>query len=509
MRLAKLVDTSLAISRTRKRLEKIDHLASLFGALRPDEIEVGVSYLAGQIPQGRIGIGYAKIRDTQKIPPAAEPSIELLDVGRTLDEIVETTGAGSVKKRTDLLGALFARATETEQDFLRRLLMGGIRQGALESIAIEGLAKATGAEAAKVRRAQMLANDLGGVAKAVLTEGEGALSRFDLCLFTPVQPMLAHTAENVGDALEKLDEAMFELKLDGARVQVHKDGDEVRVFSRRMNEVTPAVPEIVEAARKWPVRSIILDGETIALMDDGTPYAFQTTMRRFGRRLDVEKLRKDLPLQTYYFDVLYLDGRTLIDETTQTRVEAMNVLPADQLIERATFTDAEAAQAFLDKTIDRGHEGVMAKALDAPYEAGSRGASWLKLKQVHTLDLVVIGVEWGSGRRQGWLSNIHLGARDPKTGGFVMLGKTFKGMTDQMLAWQTEKFLSLEVGREGHVVWVKPQVVVEIAFNDVQTSPIYPAGLALRFARVKRYREDKSAADADTLDAVRAFHRVA
>ena len=313
MRLAVLVETSRAIARTRKRLEKIDHLARLFSALRPDEIEVGVAYLAGQIPQGRIGIGYAKIRDTSGIGAAREPTVELLDVHRTLDAIVATTGAGSVKKRTDLLGGMFARATEDEQDFLRRLLMGGIRQGALESIAIEGLAKATDIDAAKIRRAQMLANDLGGVAKAVLTEGEGALSRFDLRLFTPVQPMLAHTAEGVVDALDKLEEAIFELKLDGARVQVHKDGDDVRVFSRRMNDVTPAVPEIVEATRTWPVRSIILDGETIALLADGTPYAFQTTMRRFGRRLDVEKLRKELPLTSYYFDVLYLDGETLID----------------------------------------------------------------------------------------------------------------------------------------------------------------------------------------------------
>ncbi|MEQ9501250.1 MAG: ATP-dependent DNA ligase [Deltaproteobacteria bacterium] len=506
MRFEKLVCTSLAIARTRKRLEKIDRLADLFRALPRDAIAIGVAYLAGQVPQGRIGIGYAKLRDTQHVPPAAEPSLELLDIHRTLDAIVETTGAGSQKRRLELLEGLLAKATADEQVFLRRLLIGEIRQGALESIAVEGLAKATGVDAAKIRRAQMLANDLGGIASAVILEGEAALARFDLRLFTPIHPMLAHTAEDVDAALEQLEEAIFELKVDGARVQVHKQGDEVRVFSRRMNEVTPAVPEIVEAARRWPVESIVLDGETIALRKDGTPHSFQTTMRRFGRRLDVDALRAKLPLTTSYFDVLHVNGATVIDEpATQRNLRMEEALPVEQRIERVVTRDRDDADAFYARALDRGHEGVMAKALDATYEAGNRGKSWLKLKHVHTLDLVVIGVEWGSGRRKGWLSNLHLGARDPKSGRFVMLGKTFKGMTDAMLTWQTEKLLSLETSREGHVVWVKPELVVEIAFNDVQHSPHYPAGVALRFARVKRYREDKKPEEADLLPAVLAL----
>lgn len=506
MRFEKLVATSLAIGRTRKRLEKIDRLADLFRALPPDEIGIGVAYLAGQVPQGRIGIGYASLRDTRDVPAAPEASLEILDIHRTIDAIVATSGAGSVRRRMELLEALLARATVDEQVFLRRLLIGEIRQGALESIAVEGLAKATGIDATKIRRAQMLANDLGGIAVAVLTEGEPALGRFDLALFSPVHPMLAHTAGDVDEALDQLTEAVFELKVDGARVQVHKQGDEVRVFSRRMNEVTPAVPEIVEAARRWPVESIVLDGETIALTPDGAPHTFQTTMRRFGRRLDVDSLRAKLPLTTYYFDVLHLNGATVIDRTTTERNALMaEALAPHEQIERIVTTDRDEADAFFTAALDRGHEGIMAKALDATYEAGNRGKSWLKLKQVHTLDLVVIGVEWGSGRREGWLSNLHLGAKDPASGQFVMLGKTFKGMTDQMLAWQTEKLLSLETSREGHVVWVKPELVVEIAFNDVQRSPHYPGGVALRFARVKRYREDKRPEEADTFPSVLAL----
>ncbi len=506
MRFFELVATSLAIGRTRKRLEKIDRLADLFRALPPPEIAIGVAYLAGQVPQGRIGIGYATLRDTKEVPAAPEPTLETLDVHRTLDAIVETSGAGSVRRRMELLEGLLSRGTPDEQVFLRRLLIGEIRQGALESIAVEGLAKATGIDGAKIRRAQMLANDLGGIAVAVLTEGEAALTRFDLALFSPVHPMLAHTAEDVEEALAQLTEAVFELKVDGARVQVHKRGDEVRVFSRRMNEVTPAVPEIVEAARKWPVESIVLDGETIALRRDGAPHSFQTTMRRFGRRLDVDALRAKLPLTTYYFDVLHVNGETVIDRSTVERNALMaQALPEHERIERIVTANASEADAFFTRALARGHEGIMAKALDATYEAGNRGKSWLKLKHVHTLDLVVIGVEWGSGRRKGWLSNLHLGARDPESGAFVMLGKTFKGMTDQMLAWQTEKLLSLETSREGHVVWVKPELVVEVAFNDVQRSPHYPGGVALRFARVKRYREDKRATEADEFAAVLAL----
>jgi DNA ligase-1 len=350
----------------------------------------------------------------------------------------------------------------------------------------------------------MLAGDLGAVAIAALTGGGEALAGFDVELFRPLQPMLAQTAEGVGEALSRLGgAASLEAKLDGARVQVHRRGDEVRVFSRRLNEVTVAVPEVVEAARALPAHELILDGEVIALRPDRTPHPFQVTMRRFGRKLDVEAMRGELPLTPFFFDCLWRDGRELLSAPLAERAAALaELVPEAWRVERLVTSDAAAGDAFLRRTLDAGHEGVMAKALAAPYEAGSRGQSWLKVKLAKTLDLVVLAAEWGSGRRRGWLSNLHLGARDP-AGGFVMLGKTFKGLTDETLAWQTERLLALAAGREGHVVHVRPELVVEIAYNDLQASPHYPAGLALRFARVKGYRPDKSAADADTLGTVR------
>ena len=353
----------------------------------------------------------------------------------------------------------------------------------------------------------MRAGGLPAVAEAAVTEGEVGLARFALTIFQPVQPMLAQPAEDVADALERLGTAAFEWKLDGARVQAHKSGGEIRVYTRSLNDVTSAVPEVVEALRDCAARELIADGETIALRADGTPYPFQETMSRFGRKLDVETLRATLPLSVFFFDCLLADGTDLTPKRARERFDALaKSLPAKILIPRLVTGDKEAAQAFYDEALARGHEGVMAKSLDASYEAGSRGAGWLKIKEAHTLDLAVIAVEWGSGRRKGWLSNLHLGALDPATGDFVMLGKTFKGMTDKMLAWQTERLLALETSREGHVVHVRPELVVEIAFNEIQASPHYPGGFALRFARVKRYREDKSAKDADTIETVRALY---
>ena len=502
MLLADLVAAADRVGATSGRLEKFAILGELLGRLSADEVPVAVGFLTGAARQGRIGIGPALLSAVRP-EPAAAPTLQLLDVDAALTALAAVSGSGSGAARAAGLGALLAAATAPEQDFLRRLLFGELRQGALEGVMAEAVARATGLPAATIRRAAMLSGDLGTVAIAALTGGAEALAAFDVQLFRPLQPMLAQTAADVGEALGRLGEASLEAKLDGARVQVHRRGDEVRVFSRRLNEVTPAVPEVVEATLALPARELILDGEVIALRADGTPHPFQVTMRRFGRRLDVAGLRGELPLTPFFFDCLWRDGRELLTAPLAERVAALlEVVPAAWRVERLVTADPGLGDDFLRRTLAAGHEGVMAKALGAPYEAGSRGQSWLKVKQAKTLDLVVLAAEWGSGRRRGWLSNLHLGARDP-AGGFVMLGKTFKGLTDEMLAWQTERLLELATSREGHVVWVRPELVVEIAYNDLQESPHYPAGLALRFARVKGYRHDRTAADADTIGTVR------
>lgn len=506
MRLDELVHASRQVASTRSRKEKTARLAALLRRLNEGEITVGVSYVAGTLPQGRIGLGWASFRDLDAGPPANAPTLTLSDVDRAFEELARARGAGSGARRKAILGALFARATEEERAWLTRLVLGELRQGALVGVMIEAAAEASAVEPPKVRRAAMLAGSAAEVAAAVLKEGEPGLSRFALTVFAPVLPMLASPTDDVDAALERLGEAAFELKLDGARIQAHKRGDEVRIYSRRLHDVSARVPELVEAVRAMPADELILDGEAIALREDGTPHPFQTTMRRFGRRLDVERMRDALPLTGLYFDALHVEGESLIDHAARERAAALDeALPAEQRVPRIVTAEPAEARAYFEDAIRRGHEGLMAKALDAGYEAGSRGDRWLKLKPAHTLDLVVLAAEEGSGRRRGWLSNLHLGARDPEHGGFVMLGKTFKGMTDAMLAWQTERLGALAIGREEHVVHVKPQFVVEIAFNDVQESPIYPAGLALRFARVKRYREDKRPEDVDTIDTVRAI----
>jgi DNA ligase-1 len=407
-----------------------------------------------------------------------------------------------------LLQGVFARATETEQRFLVHLLNGELRQGALEGVLLEAVAQAAEIPAARIRRAAMMTGSLALVASAALTSGAAGLLDFAVELLRPVQPMLADSAENVEDALAELGAAALEFKLDGARIQVHKAGDDVRAFSRHLRDVTAAVPEVVDLVRTLPARDLILDGEVIALRPDGTPQPFQLTMRRFGRRLDVERMRADLPLTPFFFDLLYRDGVPLLDEPRSRRFDTLTeIVPAAAVVPNIVTPGAAEARRFFDAAIAGGHEGVMAKAVDAPYAAGSRGSAWLKVKAAVTLDLVVLAAEWGSGRRRGWLSNLHLGARDPERNGFVMLGKTFKGLTDQMLAWQTEQFLAREIARDDYVVYVRPELVVEIAFNDVQESPRYPGGLALRFARVKRYRPDKTADQADTFATVREIYR--
>ena len=356
----------------------------------------------------------------------------------------------------------------------------------------------------------MVAGDLGVVARAAVTQGASGLAAFRVQLFRPLQPMLAQAADDVRDALTQLGggEAAFEYKLDGARIQVHKSLERVQVFSRQLNDVTQAVPEVVEVARALKPRDVILDGEAIALRANGTPLPFQVTMRRFGRKLDVDRLRDELPLSSFFFDILYADGVALLDEPYRRRFEALAaIVPVSTLVPRLVTADPSEGAVFFERAIAAGQEGLMAKALDARYEAGARGAGWLKVKPAQTLDLVVLAAEWGHGRRHGRLSNIHLGARDPNAGGFVMLGKTFKGMTDALLEWQTARLLELETSRAGHVVHVRPELVVEVAFNGIQTSPTYPGGLALRFARVLRYRPDKGSAEADTIDTVRELHR--
>jgi DNA ligase-1 len=505
--LDEIVRTSNDVASTSSRLKKVERLSSVLARLRPEEVPISVAYLSGALPHGSIGVGWASLRDVPS--PAAVATLELVDVDETLRRIGGLAGAGSQAARREGLHDLFRRATEPEQRFLRGLLMGEIRQGALEGVMVDAVSRAADVPLADVRRAAMLAGDLGAVAAGAITEGSPALARFRLSLLQPLQPMLAQSAEGVRAAFERIRSAAVEWKLDGARIQVHRLGDEVRVFTRNLADVTDRAPEIVKAIRDVPLEAAVFDAEAIALRSDGRPHPFGLTMSRFGSRSrrDLEQLRADYPLSPFVFDVLHLDGEDLIDHPAAQRFAMLEVrLPEELRVPRIVTDDIGEAERFLDDALARGHEGVMVKALDAPYEAGRRGASWIKVKRADTLDLVVLAAEWGHGRRRGWLSNLHLGARDPETGGFVMLGKTFKGMTDEMLAWQTEQLQEIETSREGITVHVRPELVVEVAFDGLQTSTRYPGGIALRFARVKGYRPDKGAAEADTIDAVRAIH---
>ena len=506
MLLDAVVEISRAVAGTAGRLEKVGHLADLLSRVPPDEIPIVIAFLSGEPRQGRMKIGGAVLSGLRDAPPAAAPRLGLGDVDATFDRIAAISGSGSAAARAQLLRALMSAATAAEQDFLFRLLFGELRQGALEGVLMDAVARASGLPAARIRRAAMLAGDLAPVARAALGEGDAGLAQFAMQPFRPIQPMLADSAGDTGGALDELGEASFEYKLDGARIQVHKVDEEVRVYSRTLRDVTIAVPEVVAVARAMPARALVLDGEAIALHPDGTPLPFQETMRRFGRKLDVDRLKDTLPITPMFFDALYLDGDPLVDEPLSRRVSLLaGQSPAANLVPRLVTADRDAAAAFAQRALAAGHEGVMAKAVDGTYAAGRRGSAWLKVKQARTLDLVVLAAEWGNGRRRGTLSNLHLGARDPIKGGFVMLGKTFKGLTDQMLAWQTRKFLELEIGRDDYTVYLRPEVVVEIAFNEVQTSSQYPGGVTLRFARVKRYRSDKTAAEADTIDMVLRF----
>jgi DNA ligase-1 len=504
--LAELVDASQRVAATSARLAKVRALAECLRALAPDEVAIAVAYLAGEVRQGRIGLGWAQLRDASESTTAAsEATLGVAEVDERLTALAAIRGSGSAARRGAALRELFARATAGEREFLLHLLAGELRQGALGGVMLDAIAAAVALPAASARRAAMYAPSLGAVARAALAEGEAGLARFQLELMRPIAPMLAQTAADAADALERLGGPLaFEWKMDGARIQLHKRDAEVRVFSRNQNEVTSAVPEVVELAQELPARELILDGEVLAFTAAERPQPFQVTMRRFGRKLDVAGARAELPLRAFFFDCLHLEGESFADRPTRERVAALErAVPAALRMPRLVTDSAEAARAFYESALAAGHEGVMAKSLDAAYEAGNRGAGWLKIKRAHTLDLVVLAAEWGHGRRTGVLSNLHLGARDPASGEWVMLGKTFKGLTDEMLAWQTRELLARETSRDRGAVYVRPELVVEIAFSDLQDSPRYPGRLALRLARVKRYRDDKRADEADTMESVR------
>jgi ATP-dependent DNA ligase I len=500
---------SRTVGDTPARLGKVAALASALRSAAGGEVAVVVAYLSGELPQRQIGVGWASLRSA---PPSADsPSLTVLRVDQAFTRIGSVAGKGSAAERKRLVDELFGAATADEQYFLVRLLSGELRQGALDGVMTDAVAKAAGVPVGDVRRAVMLSGSLPAAAAAALAGGSQALAEFGLQVGRPLKPMLAASEASIEEALAKMGEpAAVEWKLDGVRVQAHLSrGDEplasVRLFTRSLDEITDRLPEVVAALARLPVKTAVFDGELIALRPDGRPYAFQDTASRAASEVDAHGAGQ-VPLSAFLFDVLHLDGADLIDLPDAERHAALaSVVPPDMLMPRLVTDDPAAATAFFDDAVARGHEGVVVKSLTTPYAAGRRGAGWIKVKPRHTLDLVVLAVEWGHGRRQGWLSNLHLGARDPETGGWVMLGKTFKGLTDELLTWQTARFLELEDHRDDWTVYVRPQQVVEIAFDGVQRSPRYPGGVALRFARVLRYREDKPAAEADTIDTVRAL----
>ena len=532
--LAEIARTSQEVAATRARRTKIELLARSLRDAGPDEAAIVVAYLSGELPQRQIGVGYAALR--QPPQPAASATLTVAEVHAAFDAIGAVAGKGSVAARKELLHALFSRATEDEQDFLIRLLAGEVRHGALDAILTDAVAAAAELPVAAVRRAAMLRGALGPVATAALTEGPAGLQSFGLEVGRPVKPMLAQSANSPEEALIKLGvqvpdpetpespvpaepgtRVAVEWKLDGIRIQAHVTDDaepggrRVRLFTRTLDEITERLPEVVAALAglqgpPQPIKTAVFDGEVIALRPDGRPYPFQVTGSRTATRVKKDATAQTIPLSVFLFDVLHLDGEDLLDRPASERNEALvRVVPEGLRIPRLVTGSVDEASDFFTEAVAHGHEGVVVKSLDSPYTAGRRGAGWIKVKPRHTLDLVVLAAEWGHGRRTGWLSNLHLGARDPETGGFVMLGKTFKGLTDELLAWQTERFKELTVRTDSWTVYLRPEIVVEIAFDEVQRSPRYPGGMALRFARVLRYRPDKTPAEADTVATVRAL----
>ncbi|QUQ69148.1 ATP-dependent DNA ligase [Kutzneria sp. CA-103260] len=511
MRFAEVVSTSAAVAQTRSRLAKVAALSELLRQLEdPREVEAATAFLVGLPRQGKVGAGWRTLVSIE-VPAAAEPDLSILDVDDLLTQVAGTSGKGSTQRRSELLTAALARATAPEQDFLLRLLTGELRQGALEGVMTDAVAAAFDVPVDAVRRAFMLSGRLHTTAEQARSGGAAALAAFGLEVGRPIRPMLASPAESLESALAELGEVTVEYKLDGARIQVHRNGSEVHVYTRTLREITASVPELVEQVRGLPCESVVLDGETLALNDDGRPRPFQETMSRFGATS-----ARELLLRPYYFDCLHLDGDDLLDLPLRDRLAALERVAGPFRIPGAMEPDADRAAEIAAAAHAAGHEGVMVKALDSVYAAGRRGKSWQKVKPVHTLDLVVLAAEWGHGRRRGYLSNLHLGARDPDGGPPVMVGKTFKGLTDELLAWQTKAFQEIAVdsgelaedslaGSSFGTVQVRPEIVVEIELDGVQVSPRYPGGVALRFARVLRYRPDKEVSEADTIDQVRAL----
>ena len=529
MRFAEVVATTAEVASTRARSRKAAALAELFGRLAPGEVSVVVAILTGTPRQGRIGVGWRTVAGIEA-EPADEPQLEIADVDAALDRLGGLSGPGSQAARADELRALLGAATAPEQDLLRRLLVGELRHGALEGLVTDAVAKAAGVPLDTMRRAAMLGGDLPAVAEIALTEGEAGLAAVGLTLLRPVQPMLAQTATDVAEALALVAGnsgndaagggdgtgdtvgtlASVEWKLDGARIQVHRVGDDVRIFTRNLNDVTARLPGIAELARSLPADSLVLDGEAIGVGDDELPRMFQDTMSQFGRQDGAADA--GIPgLESRFFDILHVDGTDLVDVPLSDRLAALERVAGPWRIPGVITDDPGVARRVLDDALAAGHEGVMVKAASSTYLAGRRGGAWRKVKPVHTLDLVVLAAEWGSGRRRGWLSNLHLGARDPDAAGaeggdeFVMVGKTFKGLTDELLRWQTERFPEIATEQTDFAVFIRPEIVVEIALDGAQSSSRYPGGVALRFARVRRYRPDKSPAEADTIEAVRAL----
>lgn len=504
--LSEVVSTAEEVSATASRLTKIDALARLLARSAPDELPAVMGLLLAAPRQGRLGVGWRGLAAIE-ITHAGEATLAVSDVDAALTALAATSGSGSAAARTGILGELGSRATAAEWDFLVRAMLGELRTGALSGVLLDAVAKASDRPLSLVRRAAMLSGDLGETARVALTEDADALDTIGLEVGRPVLPMLASTAATPSAALEITGTASVEYKLDGARIQVHRHGDDVGVYTRSLADITHRVPELVEIVRALPVDDVILDGETLSLDEDGGPRPFQETMSRFGADAS-----RELVLRPWFFDVLHVDGRDLIDEPLSVRLAELERVAGDWRMPGIVTGDPDAAEQLSREALAAGHEGVVVKGLDAPYAAGRRGKSWVKVKPVLTFDLVVLGAEWGSGRRRGWLSNLHLGARDPDgefgdPGGFVMVGKTFKGLTDELLRWQTEEFPEHETHRTASTVFLRPDVVVEIAIDGVQRSPRYPGGIALRFARVKGYRPDKSPAEADTIQTLRSLLR--
>ena len=495
--LADLVATSGAIAGTSSRTKKVETLADLLRRLEPDEIPIAVAFLSGAPRQGRIGIGYRTIYGIEA-RGADDPSLTIDEVDAAIDEVQGATGGGSATRRRATLEGMFGRATEPEIGFLRRLFTGELRQGALVGLMTDAIARASEVPLAIVRRALMLSGDLPQTAALALSEGEDALRGIGLEIFRPVLPMLASTSADVAEAVESFDNASVEWKLDGIRIQIHRRGDDVKIYTRNLNDITEALPGIVEVSRRLPVQQVVLDGEAL-WMDFDMPGSFQDT---------VSRIDSDAPPEgvvTFLFDILHVDGEDLLDLPLQDRAARLDAVAPELRIPATVTSDPSAAERVLEGALDAGHEGVVIKDVTSTYAAGRRGKAWRKVKPVRTYDLVVIGAEWGHGRRQGWLSNLHLAARDPATGAFIMVGKCFKGLTDELLRWQTQALLEREIGRKGIAVSVRPELVVEIALDGVQRSTRYPGGVALRFARVKRYRDDKGAAEADTIQDLQAL----